>query len=467
MISTVSGLSDSQLLEQTSKLASLDHQIQVFVIDHLLEIECRKLYLSRGFSSLFDYVARGLGYSAGAAWRRINAMKLCVHVEGARERLRDGSLSLDAAAQLQAAFERRDRQRARAKRGGGAGGVMALKPSGSARSAPALVLRPEGKPLPDLDVSTRKALVDEAAGKSTRQVMQMLAEVDPELAVPTDRVRALSGGRWEMKAVIDEECQRGLEQLKGLLSHVDPHMTLGQLVGRLVQEGLDRHDPGRPRRGRRTASRSASADAEQTSAPKRSALETGHGWTIRSLGHRVAQMPLILSQLKRSRSRRMSPALTPGPVVNTRIEGAPPRGRGRCRWRTPPLRRRSRSETRADKRLRWRNGRLGRRAPSPCRPVGLPPSLRRSTSARKAGAQAGRAIPAAVKRQIWQRDGGRCCHVDPRTGRRCVSRYLLEIHHVFPYALGGGAEPSNLRLLCAPHHQHRHAVRASPREREE
>ena len=76
------------------------------------------------------------------------------------------------------------------------------------------MLRPEGKPLPDLDVSTRKALVDEATGKSTRQVMQMLAEVDPELAVPTDRVRALNGGRWEMKAVIDEECQRGLEQLK-------------------------------------------------------------------------------------------------------------------------------------------------------------------------------------------------------------------------------------------------------------
>ena len=36
-------------------------------------------------------------------------MKLCAHVGGARERLRDGSLTLDAAAQLQAAFERRDR----------------------------------------------------------------------------------------------------------------------------------------------------------------------------------------------------------------------------------------------------------------------------------------------------------------------------------------------------------------------
>ena len=87
--------------------------------------------------------------------------------------------------------------------------------------------------------------------------------------MPADRVRALSGGRWELKAVIDDECQRGLEQLNGLLSHVDPHMTLGQLVGRLVREGLDRHDPGRPPRRSRT--RSAPADADRTSAPKRSA----------------------------------------------------------------------------------------------------------------------------------------------------------------------------------------------------
>ncbi len=41
ILSTVSGLSDNQLLEQTGKLAALDHQIQVFVIDHLLEIEAR------------------------------------------------------------------------------------------------------------------------------------------------------------------------------------------------------------------------------------------------------------------------------------------------------------------------------------------------------------------------------------------------------------------------------------------
>ena len=181
ILSTVSGLSDNQLLEQTGKLAALDHQIQVFVIDHLLEIEARKLYLRRGFSSLFDYVARGLSYSDAAAWR-------------------DRELARRAGARAGAARRR----------------------NGSAPSAPALVPPLERKPLPEPDVSARKALVEEAAGKSTRQVMRMLAEVDPDLAVPADRVRALTGSRWELKAVIDEECQRGLEQLKGLLSHVDP-----------------------------------------------------------------------------------------------------------------------------------------------------------------------------------------------------------------------------------------------------
>ena len=38
-----------------------------------------------------------------------------------------------------------------------------------------------------------------------------------------------------------------------------------------------------------------------------------------------------------------------------------------------------------------------------------------------------RHIPVAVRRHIWQRDGGRCCYRDPLTGRRCTSSHLLQI----------------------------------------
>ena len=90
----------------------------------------------------------------------------------------------------------------------------------------------------------------------------MLADVDPALAVPADRMRPMSQGRWELKAVIDAECQRGLEQLRGLLSHIDPRMTLGQLVERLVREGLDRHDPARPQKADGTGHRHPHFGAE-------------------------------------------------------------------------------------------------------------------------------------------------------------------------------------------------------------
>ena len=97
---TVSGLSDRHLVQRLKELTAVEHQLEVVVIDHLRELERRRLYLSWGFSSLFDYATHELGYSEAAAWRRIKAMRLCGEVEGARERMRDGSLTLNSAALL-------------------------------------------------------------------------------------------------------------------------------------------------------------------------------------------------------------------------------------------------------------------------------------------------------------------------------------------------------------------------------
>ena len=262
--STAGALSDRELLRETSNLVRHERHLQGAIIDHLAEIEARGLYLQRGFSSLFDYAVRELGYSDAAAARRIGAMRLCADQPDAREGLRDGSLTLSAAAELQWAF---DRQRRR----GSISGTAAIAPAGSAAPdfAPAVPLPPaEPQPPPlVLDAAGRQKLVEEAAGKSARQVRQMLADLDPELAPPADRVRPLGDGRYELKATIDAECRQGLEQLRGLLSHVDPRMTMGQLVGRLVREGLDRHDPSRPPRRARSGSRPADAKANAPPTP--------------------------------------------------------------------------------------------------------------------------------------------------------------------------------------------------------
>ena len=67
-----------------------------------------------------------------------------------------------------------------------------------------------------------------------------------------------------------------------------------------------------------------------------------------------------------------------------------------------------------------------------------------------------RHIPAAVRRHVWHRDGGRCCYRDPLSGRRCTSSHLLQIDHLLPVAQGGGPDPDNLKLACFAHHRMRH-----------
>jgi len=61
-----------------------------------------------------------------------------------------------------------------------------------------------------------------------------------------------------------------------------------------------------------------------------------------------------------------------------------------------------------------------------------------------------RHIPAAVRRAVHDRDGGRCTYRD-RLGRRCARRHDLEFHHKHPFARGGDHGAANLTLMCRAH----------------
>ena len=64
--------------------------------------------------------------------------------------------------------------------------------------------------------------------------------------------------------------------------------------------------------------------------------------------------------------------------------------------------------------------------------------------------QHGRYIPAAVRSEVYQRDGARCTYVDAR-GLRCAETRYLELHHLQPFAKNGAHVTSNLTLRCSAH----------------
>jgi hypothetical protein len=67
-----------------------------------------------------------------------------------------------------------------------------------------------------------------------------------------------------------------------------------------------------------------------------------------------------------------------------------------------------------------------------------------------------RHIPAAVRREVWRRDHGRCAVVG--TSGRCRETGFLEFHHVEPYATGGLATVANIQLRCRAHNLYEAAL---------
>jgi hypothetical protein len=80
-------------------------------------------------------------------------------------------------------------------------------------------------------------------------------------------------------------------------------------------------------------------------------------------------------------------------------------------------------------------------APRPARPSGRPDG------------HPSRQIPAAVRRAVARRDGGRCTYVSTN-GKRCGSREFLEFHHRDPWARNREHTIAGISLRCRAHNQH-------------
>ena len=87
-------LTDKTLLTDTLHLAKQEKKTSLEVLHHLLEIDRRKLYSELKCTSLFDYCVRILGYSEGAAHRRISSARLMGKSPEVKAALEGGEVNL-------------------------------------------------------------------------------------------------------------------------------------------------------------------------------------------------------------------------------------------------------------------------------------------------------------------------------------------------------------------------------------
>lgn len=75
------------------------------------------------------------------------------------------------------------------------------------------------------------------------------------------------------------------------------------------------------------------------------------------------------------------------------------------------------------------------------------------------GKRAAQSIPPAARREVMQRDSGRCCVPG------CRHSIFVDVHHIDLRSEDGGNDPDNLVVLCAAHHRalHRGSLRLEGR----
>ncbi len=80
------------------------------------------------------------------------------------------------------------------------------------------------------------------------------------------------------------------------------------------------------------------------------------------------------------------------------------------------------------------------------------PRPRARTSRASPSSSGSRHIPAALRREVWIKDAGRCGFVGLRG--RCTETSRLEFHHIVPFARGGPTSIDNLALRCRAHNRY-------------
>lgn len=205
--------SDENLLHDLKKLVQHEREILRDILHSLLEVEDRKLYLARGYPSLFEFATKELGYSGSAAQRRILAMRLIRGMPEVSEKIESGSISLCVAAQAQSFFKEENRIR-KAKTG--------------------------EKPF---DLSEKREILSNLEGLSSRQCDRVLANLSSSPLTPPEKEKALPRNLTQIQFIADEALMDKLNRLKNLMAHRNFEGKYSDLFHQITDIALAQLDP--------------------------------------------------------------------------------------------------------------------------------------------------------------------------------------------------------------------------------
>ncbi len=395
-------VSDDELLRRLALLLQQSRRVEADLVAHVGEVDARRLYAREAAPSMFAYCTQVLRLSEAEAYLRIAAARACREHPAPLEMLADGRLHLSAVAKL----------------------------------------------APHLTPANREALLGRAVHRTKREIEELIAGLVPRPDAPVT-IRRLPERRAGTSAAVElppDEAgsARGEGQAGPTLAgsseaapvSAAPGFGVGALgapdsVGpRLRPDGVA--DPCGPDPARSARVAAAPPARVEPLAPARYKVQFTASADLRDKLER-------LQALMRASVPDGDLAAVIDAAVTEKLQRLEARRFGKTRQRQAPE--------------------AGKHPPSR-------DTVRRGETGQPGTiAGASRHIPAAVRRAVYERDGGRCRFVDEQ-GRRCPARDGLEFHHRHPFGHGGGHSAGNIALMCrlcrARHNRHYAESRIMP-----
>ena len=214
-MSSLEKLTDQDLSFQLKQTVREEKEITLKVLRLLREVEKRRLFAKRGFSSLFEFAVKELAYSESAAGRRISAMRLIKEIPSVEEKIQDGKLNLSTANKVAPFFCE------------------------------------EKKLNRECSETTKEQILQKIEGKSQREVERTLVELSPNRDFSQkEKQRLITPEITELKVFLNREQIKKLERLKQLRGN---NKSNAQLIEWMLDQTLQKIDPAVSKVNKRTA----------------------------------------------------------------------------------------------------------------------------------------------------------------------------------------------------------------------
>lgn len=195
----LSQIGKHELLGRLEKLSRTERKITHIILWHILEVENRKLYAECGYSSCFEYLTKGLGYSEGSANRRLQSARLLKQVPQVSEKIESGVLNLSQLSQVQKCLRLEKKQGEK--------------------------VTPEGM----------QNILSQLENKNMLETAKVLAVQFNQPVQIQERTQPQRDSTVKIEIILTAEQMQELELAKSLLSHACPGGTWAEVISYLAK----------------------------------------------------------------------------------------------------------------------------------------------------------------------------------------------------------------------------------------